>query len=99
MLRNYTDLGISADTVQPELDDFLAKTDISIAIVVEDAEDVFGKTMPWVEMILCAALIILGIYVIYSSVQSVRYRKKAEEKQRNGVDLSGSFNNYNDFNP
>ena len=99
VLRNYTDLGISADTVQPALDEFLSKTDISIAIVVEDAEDVFGRTMPWMEIVLCAVLLLIGVYVIYSTVQSARYRKKAEQKRRSGEDLSGSFNNYNDFNP
>lgn len=99
VLRNYTDLGISADTVQPELDRFLEETGISVALVVEDAEDVFGKTMPWMEIILCVILLIFLLYIVYSAIQSVRYRKKAEEKQRRGEDLSGSFGNYNDFNP
>ncbi len=95
VLRNYTDLGISADTVQPALDEFLAETDISVAIVVEDAEDVFGRTMPWFEIILSVILLGVGIFVIYSMIKSIRYRKKAKR----GDDLSGSFNNYNDFNP
>ncbi len=109
-LRNYTDLSINAETVESALSEFYDETKIPIVIVVEDAEDVFGRTLPWVDIIICLVLLAIAIYIIYVTVKAIKNRKRANTDGYNGNSRNNNgyggyngynnnaFDNYNDFN-
>ena len=46
VINNDEDLSFTAETVQKSLDKFTEKTEIPIVLIIEDEEDVFGKTFP-----------------------------------------------------
>ncbi len=83
--KNYTDLDMTAETVGTALNNFTNKTGISISLVVEDAEEVFGKTMPGryiITLIICLIFIGVAIFLI---VRGVKNRK-------NGNGGGGGYN-------
>ncbi|MBO7303841.1 MAG: hypothetical protein J6V09_01270 [Clostridia bacterium] len=67
---NNTDLPMTAATVSEALVAFETATGITMSIVVDDAEDVFGKTMPVgyiITAIIAIAVIAAVIYYIYKN--------------------------------
>ena len=77
-LTNNSSLEINKDTVNHALEEFTAETDIPIVIVVEEMEDVFGKTVFGTDIMTVVACLALGgaaIYFIYRAVKD----KKPEE--------------------
>lgn len=84
--KNYTNLDMTAETVGTALSNFTNETGISISLVVEDAEEVFGKTMPGdyvFTIIVCLVVIGVAIYLI---VRGVKNRK-------NGGNGDNGYNN------
>lgn len=86
-ITNKTDLNISTDIVNDALQRFTDETDIPIVIVVDEAEDVFGKYMPVQTIITLVIIVALVGVAIFLIVRAVR------NKNRNGQ--NGSSNNYN----
>jgi uncharacterized membrane protein len=77
-LTNNSSLQLNEETVNRALEDFTAETDIPMVIVVEDMEEVFGKTVFGTDIMTIVACVALGgaaIYFIYRSVKD----KKPEE--------------------
>lgn len=88
-LTNYTDLSMTADTVNAALESFTASTGIPLVIVVEDVEEVFGKTVngnSWFVLIIAAVLLILAVSLI---VKAVKRRKQNPDDDR--------YNRNNDY--
>ena len=75
-LTNKTEIDLTVDTVNTALQSFTDETGIPLVVVVEDAEAVFGKTIPTstiITVVIAAALIVLAVYLI---VRSVRRRRQ-----------------------
>ncbi len=86
-LTNKTDMDLTEATVNSALQSFTDETGIPMVVVVEDMEDVFGRSIPArtiITAIIAVALIILAICMI---VKGVRKRKQ-------GGDRDGSYDNY-----
>ena len=81
-LVNYTSLTMTEKTVNDSLKSFTEETGIPAIIVVEAAENVFGKTMPTGSIVLLLALVALIIVCIVHIVKKVR-EKKARDKDFN----------------
>lgn len=70
-LTNKTDLPLTAQTVNTSLESFTKDTGIPIVIVVDEAEDVFGKTMPTstiFTIILCIGAIVVGVVILVRAI-------------------------------
>ncbi len=68
-LINHSALPITGETVNMALEQFTEETGISIAIVVDEMEDVFGKSMPTSAII---TLVIAGAVVIFAGYMVIR---------------------------
>ena len=78
-LENYTDLSMSKVSVDEALQEFTAQTEIPVVLVVEDMEDVFGKTMPIGDIIILVLLAALGVAAIVAIVRIVKNRSKFKD--------------------
>ena len=78
-LENYTDLAMSQAAVDEALESFTAETEIPIVLVVEDMEDVFGKTLPMGDILILIVLAVLAVVAIVSIVRTVKNRNKFKE--------------------
>ena len=78
-LLNYTGLEMTEKTVNDSLAAFTEATDIPVVIVVEDMEDVFGKTMPMEDIIILVVLGALGVVAIVTIVRTVKNRSKFKD--------------------
>lgn len=74
-LVNYSALSLDAETVNMALAAFTEQTGIPMTIVVDEMEDVFGKTIPAgviITLIIAAVIVIVAIVLV---VKAVRARK------------------------
>ncbi len=78
-LENYTDLSMNKGTVDDALEEFTVQTDIPIVLVVEDMEDVFGKSLPTGDIVILVVLSVLGIVAIVSIVRVIKDRSKFKQ--------------------
>lgn len=95
-LTNKSDLPLTEDTVNTALKAFTESTGISAVIVVDEMEDVFGRTMPAgaiVTLVMAAVILIIAIWLI---VKVVRNRKRGGNNPGSGQQNSQYSNSYND---
>ncbi len=88
-LYNRTSLEMSNEEVNAALESFTAETGISISIVVDDIEDVFGKSIPGTAIftvIISVGLIALAIWLVVRAIKS----KKASGDARGSSSSSDS---------
>ena len=74
-VTNNSSIEINQDTVNRALEDFTAETDIPIVIVVEDMEEVFGKTVFGTDIMTIVACVALGGAAIYFVYRAVKDKK------------------------
>ena len=86
VLINRSDLVLSDEAVNDALESFALETGIQIAVVVDTAEGVFGKTMPWSDIVFIIALLALVGFCIYYIVKKISEKKKMDSD----FDTSGS---------
>ena len=86
VLINRSDLVLSDEAVNDALESFALETGIQIAVVVDTAEGVFGKTMPWSSIIFIIAILALVGFCIYYIVKKISEKKKMDSD----FDTSGS---------
>ncbi len=80
-LVNYTDLVINSETVDGALQNFTAETGIPVVIVVETGENVFGKTIPLINIITLVVLVPATVFLGYVIIRNlVRKGKNKREK-------------------
>lgn len=90
---NNTSLTVIESELAYSLESFTANTGIPISLVIEEAEDVFGKTMPGEYIVtIIISLAVIGI-AIYFIVKGIRSRKNGG----NGQGTNG-YNGYNNNN-
>ena len=104
-LTNKSNLDLNADTVNRSLESLASATGIPMVIVVDEAEDVFGRTMPFGSIFLvliCLAVLGVAVYMIISAVRENREAKAAgaSSNDANGSGTEGgqgsSGDSYND---
>ena len=78
-LENYTDLSMSKASVDEALEEFTAQTEIPVVLVVEDMEDVFGKSLPAGDIMILLILGVLGVVAIVAIVRVVKNRSKFKQ--------------------
>ncbi len=89
-VTNKTDLDITEETVNLALTEFTETTGISIVLVVDDAEDVFGKTIDSSSIfIVLISVVMIGV-AIYLIVKSIR--QKREDGDGNDRDRDSGSN-------
>lgn len=85
-LTNYSDLDMTQATVNTALENFTAATGIPTVIVVEDMQEVFGKTVSsssWFVLVIGAALLILGISL---AVKAFKRRQNPDDRRDHRAD-------------
>ena len=92
---NKTELKMSEDSIKTALEEFTEETGIPLAVVVDDAEDVFGITSiakDVIVLIIFFGLIILAIILIIRAIKN----KKNNGGGQGGADPYDNYNrNYN----
>lgn len=78
-LTNHSDLSVNEETVETALKKFTEETDIPIVIVVDTAENVFGKELAFSDIFTMILLVGLAVVAI---VMIVRAIKNKEERQQ-----------------
>ena len=81
-LVNNTALNLTASTVDAALEEFHGATGISTVIVVEDMEDVFGKTISTGSFAIMAVVLVAVVALIVIASKNSR-RKNGDDKDRN----------------
>lgn len=71
-LVNYTELSMTESTVNYSLENFTDKTGIPAIIVVDDMENVFGKTMAMSDMLIVVICIAIAVVIIVKFVKGSR---------------------------
>ena len=93
-LTNMSDLQLTQETVDTALKDFTEATGIPMVIVVEDAEDVFGRTIPSESIFaLIFAAILVGV-AIYMIVRAMKAKKQNDDKDKNDKDGNDQSDNH-----
>ena len=91
-MSNYTDLNLSQETVNTALESFTASTGIPMVLVVEDTEDVFGKTLSRgsvFTLLLAGGLLILGIWMAVKA-----FRRKRANPEEEGYRKKDGYDRY-----
>lgn len=74
-LINYTNLDMTEDTVNSALASFTEATGIPVAVVVEDAEEVFPRNFDYTSVIVAIVFIVAAVFFIVNAV------KKKDQKE------------------
>ncbi|MBQ8818420.1 MAG: hypothetical protein IJZ83_07565 [Clostridia bacterium] len=88
-LSNYSSLDLTEATVETALEEFVERTEISAAIVVDTTENAFGKTLALSDIITVIVMLVLIVVIVVYMVKTVR-----KNKNKNG----GNGNNDNNGN-
>ena len=98
-LINRSGLDMNKNTVESALDRFTEETDIPAAVLVDTAENVFGKSMPTGNIILAVITVAIIAICVFSIVKNVKTNKKMKNnfkvnepnqtRNENGTDYSG----------
>ena len=94
-LTNYSNLTLNADTVNGALEEFTEETGIPVVIVVDNMENVFGKTIPITDIFTVIILLVIVGVAIYLIVRAVKNRKNKGD-DGNGAN-GGNGNSGNDY--
>ena len=95
---NKSAIDINAKTVDTALKSFTEATGISMVIVVEEAEEVYGRRMASVDIffsLIGIGLIVLAVVLV---VKGIKEGKKQKNKDDSTYNANNSNNNNNDFN-
>ena len=97
-LTNRSALALTEETVNDSLKAFTEKTDIPVVIVVDNMENVFGKTIPVGDIIIVIVLVaILGV-AIYFIIRIIKDRNKNNNGGNNNQNNANNNNNNNNNN-
>ena len=93
--RNYTTLPMTAATVNDAIADFTEQTGINIAVVVEEAEDIFETdyTSMIIGIVIAGALVVLAIVLIVKAVKSKNKNGGGQDPYRGQGNQSNFYNN------
>ncbi len=78
-LINKTSIDMTEDTVNRALEDFTAATGISVAVVVEDAEDVLPRDFDYLSVFMALLFLVIAAVMIVRAVKGRDNKKKEDE--------------------
>ena len=73
-LTNKAEIDMTHETVNSALEDFTERTGISIVLVVDEEEDVFGKTMPAGTIITIVISLVILVLAAFWIFKAIKYR-------------------------
>lgn len=96
---NNTALALTEATVMPALAAFTEQTGIPIAIVVEDMEEVFGKTVTgidWFGLLVALAFVAVAIFLIAQAFKNKKNASSSKQENNGNSDNNdgGYYNSY-----
>lgn len=98
-LINKSAINITDATVERSLEDFTEATGISIVVVVDEAEDVFGRRMASLDIFFALIGIGLIVFAVVYAVKGIKESRKNKTKDDSAYDPNkNTNNNNNDFN-
>lgn len=71
-LVNYSELSMTESTVNYSLENFTEQTGIPAVIVVDDMQEVFGKTLATYDIVMVIILIVIAVVIIVKYVKGSR---------------------------
>lgn len=86
-LTNRTDLALTPETVNTALKDFTEATGIPLVIVVDEAEEIFGKSVDgstWIALLFAGLLVVLAIALIVKAFKNKG--RNDDDRQRDDYD-------------
>lgn len=89
VLRNYSSVNMTPDTVNASLKNFTDKTDIPIAVAVNLDETVFGRTTAVGDIVICIVSAAIAVFVIVILIRNIKNNRKDTYD-------GGNYNNRND---
>lgn len=89
VVNGDTTLDFNTKTVQDALDKFTVETGISIVLIVDNEEDVFGKTFP-------VGTVVIGVISIGAITLAVIWLVKSLKNKKRSTKSSQDNTNYND---
>lgn len=98
VIYNYTELEINEDTVNSALASFSASTDITMAIVVDDAVEVFGKGIGVAEILVIILLIAIIVTLVIVIVKRIKNNKNGGNDDGTGYERGESYNERDGYN-
>lgn len=90
-LTNKTELPMTEDTVNQALKEFTDKTGIPMVIVVEEAEEVFGRTI----LMRSVLWVIIGLAMIGFAIYLIVKAVKNKNRPQGGNQNNSQYNSYN----
>ena len=96
-IKNDSSLAINEATVNKALASFTEQTGFSIAIAVEDMEEVFGKSIQVGDIIILLVAAGIIALVIYLIVKAIRSRKDTDANGQNGNGSQQGNNTDSDY--
>ena len=97
-LVNKSAISINVKSVETSLNAFTEATGISIVIVVEEAEEVYGRRMASADIFFSLIGIGLVVLAVVLVVKGVKESRKQKNKDDSAYNPNNSNNNNNDFN-
>ncbi len=92
-LVNHSSLNIATAGIDTALSEFTAETDIPLAIVVDDMEEVFGKGLTGFDIAVIVTVIVATIVIVV-----IIYKKRKKNKGDGNSNGNNGRNNYNGYN-
>ena len=89
VLRNYSSVNMTPDTVNDSLKSFTEKTNIPIAVSVSTDEAVFGRTTALADIVICVVTAIIVIVIIAILIRNIKNNRK---DTYDGGNYNGSYN-------
>ena len=82
-ITNMSSMQINEKTINDALTDFTESTDIPIVIVVEDIDDVFGKTVQTKDIITVLIAVAIGGVAVYFVIKSFKEQNDGQQYNNN----------------
>ena len=92
VINRDEDLDFTVTTVQKSLDNFTEETGIPIVLIVDDEEDVFGKTFPVGTVVLGVIGLAFATFAIVWIVKSVKAKKNGPSGRGNDTPGGTDYN-------
>ena len=93
-LYNRTSLELTEETVNAALESFTDQTGISVSIVVDDIEDVFGKSVPGSAILTVVVAIGFIVFAVWLIVKAVKNKSSEGEARGSGSGSGSSSSDY-----
>ena len=96
-MTNYTTLALTEQTVNDALERFTEETGIPAVVVVDTAENVFGKTMPVDSIIVSVITVLIIIGCVWFIISKVKRKNNMSRDFQGGFRVNSTSSYGNDY--